>query len=75
MVIVLLGAAMLRLPLLTAAPPGLHSDEAANGILAAEIGWEGKRPIFISSYTGKEVLFFYLAGGRRRRRDFYPCVL
>lgn len=63
MIAILLVAAILRLPLLTAAPPGLHYDEAANGILAAEIGFSGKRPIFIPSYTGKEVLFFYLAGG------------
>lgn len=66
MAVILLGAAVLRLPMLQSAPPGLHFDEAANGILAAEIGWEGKRPIFIASYTGKEVLFFYLAGGLMR---------
>ena len=66
MVAILLGAAILRFPMLTIAPPGLHFDEAANGILASEIGWEGKRPLFISSYTGKEVLFFYLAGGLMR---------
>ena len=58
----LLLAALLRLPVLTAVPPGVHYDEAANGILAAEIGWQGERPLFIPSYTGKEVLFFYGAG-------------
>ncbi len=62
MVAALLVAAVLRLPELRVAPPGLHYDEAANAILAADIGLRGERPIFISSYTGKEVLFFYVAG-------------
>ncbi|MFQ5400527.1 MAG: ArnT family glycosyltransferase [Anaerolineae bacterium] len=66
MLLCLLAAAALRLPDLPATPPGLHYDEAANGVLAAEIGLQGERPIFISSYTGKEVLFFYLAGGLMR---------
>jgi len=63
MVICLLLAAGLRLPALVRFPPGLHYDEAANAILAGEIGLQGERPIFIPSYTGKEVLFFYLASG------------
>lgn len=62
MVFCLLVAAALRLPDLPGVPPGLHYDEAANGLLAGDIGLRGDRPIFISSYTGKEVLFFYLAG-------------
>ena len=66
MMLCLLIAATLRLPDLATAPPGLHYDEAANGILASEIGLQGERPIFIPSYTGKEVLFFYLAGGMMR---------
>lgn len=66
MVVTLLVAAALRLPGLTTAPPGLHYDEAANGVLAADIGLRGEHPIFIASYTGKEVLFFYLAGGLMR---------
>jgi hypothetical protein len=66
MLFVLLVAASLRLTALTEVPPGVHFDEAANGILAADIGLRGDRPIFISSYTGKEVLFFYLAGGLMR---------
>lgn len=66
MLICLLVAATLRLPDLDTTPPGLHYDEAANVILAGEIGLRGERPIFISSYTGKEVLFFYLAGGLMR---------
>ncbi|NJN53629.1 MAG: phospholipid carrier-dependent glycosyltransferase [Anaerolineae bacterium] len=56
----------LRIPNLIHVPAGAHYDEAANGVLAAEIGLEGERPVFIPSYTGKEVLFFYLAGGLMR---------
>lgn len=63
MVACLFVGASLRLPSLPEVPPGVHYDEAANGVLAGEIGLEGKRPLFISSYTGKEVLFFYVAGG------------
>ena len=66
MVACLLLAALLRLPQLEAAPPGLHYDEAANVTLAADIGLRGERPLFITSYTGKEVLFFYAAGGLMR---------
>jgi len=66
LLVTLLVAAALRFPDLAAAPPGVHYDEAANGILAAEIGLQGERPVFIPSYTGKEVLFFYLAGGMMR---------
>ncbi|MCO5205019.1 MAG: glycosyltransferase family 39 protein [Anaerolineae bacterium] len=62
MVLVLMGAALLRLPALEQAPPGLHYDEAANAILSADIGLRGDRPVFIPDYTGKEVFFFYLAG-------------
>lgn len=63
MLFCLLTAATLRLSDLPQVPGGVHFDEAANGILASEIGLKGERPIFITSYTGKEVLFFYLAGG------------
>lgn len=66
MVFILLVAAALRLPALTATPPGLHYDEAANGLLAGDIGFRGQRPVFIASYTGKEVLFFYLAAAVMR---------
>jgi 4-amino-4-deoxy-L-arabinose transferase-like glycosyltransferase len=66
MVLCLLAAAALRLPGLTRTPPGLHYDEAANAVLTSEIAFAGARPVFISSYTGKEVLFFYLAGGLMR---------
>jgi len=66
MLFCLMTAATLRLRDLPQVPPGVHYDEAANGILAAEIGLKGERPLFITSYTGKEVLFFYLAGGLMR---------
>lgn len=59
---VLLTAFWLRVHQLEQFPPGLHFDEAANGILSSEIAFEGYRPIFISSYTGKESFFFYAAG-------------
>lgn len=62
MVLCLLTAVLLRLIDLEQAPPGLHYDEAANLILAGDIGLRGERPIFITSYTGKETLFFYAAG-------------
>jgi len=53
-----LGLRFFQLPV---RPLGLHYDEAANGILAGEIARGLKRPVFIPSYTGKEVLFFYWA--------------
>jgi hypothetical protein len=65
-VLILLGAAILRLWGIPEIPPGPHYDEAANGILATEIAKGVKTPIFISSYTGKEVLFFYSVGAVMR---------
>jgi 4-amino-4-deoxy-L-arabinose transferase-like glycosyltransferase len=56
----------LRVHLLPELPPGLHYDEAANAILAGDIGLRGARPVFITGYTGKETLFFWLAGGMMR---------
>lgn len=61
LLLVLLTAAGLRLYRLPELPLGLHYDEAANGILVGEIARGAERPIFIPSYTGKEVLFFYWA--------------
>ncbi len=61
LLLILLVAAGLRLYHLPDLPLGLHYDEAANGILACEIVRGDKTPVFISSYTGKEVLFFYWA--------------
>lgn len=66
MVICLLTAAALRFPGLTTASPPMHYDEAANGVILQEIAFQGYRPVFIPSYTGKDVLFFYLAGGVTR---------
>ena len=59
---ILLVALVLRVYELDSIPPGLHYDEAANAILAADIAEGRSRPLFIEAYTGKEVLFFYLAG-------------
>ena len=61
LLLTLLIAAGLRLYRLPELPLGLHYDEAANGILASEIAHGTKFPVFIPSYTGKEVLFFYWA--------------
>ena len=71
----LLVAASLRIPGLETTPPGVHFDEAANGILASEIAFQGERPIFISSYTGKEVLFFYLTAAVMRGIGDSPLAL
>ncbi len=62
----LLLATGLRTFQLEAYPPGVHFDEAANGLLAGEIAFDGERPLFITSYTGKEVFFFYAAAGVMR---------
>ncbi len=66
MLLCLMAAITLRIPNLSDQLPGLHYDEAANGTLVAQIAFDGYRPVFISSYTGKEVLFFYLAGAITR---------
>ncbi len=66
LVVILLAAFWLRVHRLVELPPGLHYDEAANGTLAAGIAFDGYRPIFITSYTGKEVLFFYAAASIMR---------
>jgi 4-amino-4-deoxy-L-arabinose transferase-like glycosyltransferase len=66
MLLCLLVAAALRLPALAGVPPGPHHDEAAYGIVAGDIGLRGERPLFITSYTGREVLFPYLAGAVAR---------
>ena len=58
---ILLVATGLRLYRLASLPPGPYYDEAANGILASEIALGRSRPLFIRSYTGKEVLYFYSA--------------
>ncbi len=57
------AAAFLRLYRLDALPRGPYYDEAANVILAGEIASGQSFPLFIRSYTGKEVLYFYTAAG------------
>lgn len=54
-----LAGAFLRLWQLTAVPPGLHYDLAATALLGNEVAFNGYRPIFISAFTGHEVLFYY----------------
>jgi len=58
---VLCVAGFLRLYQLESLPSGPYYDEAANGILAGEIASGVSRPLFITAYTGKEVLYFYVA--------------
>ncbi len=59
--LIILFAATLRLVALPDIPPGLHFDEAANGIIAARIAFTDYKPLFITSFTGKETLWFYFA--------------
>ncbi|MFQ5813862.1 MAG: ArnT family glycosyltransferase [Anaerolineae bacterium] len=66
LLVVLLVALFLRVYGLDDIPPGLHYDEAANAILAADVARGEAHPLFIEAYTGKEVLFFYLAGASMR---------
>jgi 4-amino-4-deoxy-L-arabinose transferase-like glycosyltransferase len=66
LLVILLVALFLRVYELPDIPPGLHYDEAANAILAADIARGKAHPLFIEAYTGKEVLFFYLAGASMR---------
>ena len=60
-VLALIGALglVVRVVDLTGAPPGLHFDQAANGLLGLEI-LAGQHPVFFSSYTGREALFMYV---------------
>lgn len=74
-VLCLLVAAALRLAWLNTFPPGLHYDLAANVTLAGDIAWRGYRPVFISSYTGKEALFFYFVAGLMRLLGETPFTL
>ncbi len=59
--LIVLLATALRLHALSHVPPGLHFDEAANGLFVRDIAYGSYRPLFITAYTGKEVLWFYLA--------------
>jgi 4-amino-4-deoxy-L-arabinose transferase-like glycosyltransferase len=75
LLLILLVAAGLRLYRLPDLPLGFHYDEAANAILAGEIASGVKLPIFIPSYTGKEVLFFYWAALWMKLLGTTPWVL
>ena len=59
LVAILLVAIFLRTYRLQELPRGPYYDEAANGVLASEIATGQAFPLFIRSYTGKEVLYFY----------------
>lgn len=59
--LIILIAAVLRVSALSSIPPGLHYDEAANGVIVRNIAFDAYRPVFIPDYTGKEVLWFYAA--------------
>lgn len=54
----MLGLA-LRVVDLDTIPPGLHFDQAANGLLSLQI-LGGQRPLFFPSYAGREALFMYV---------------
>lgn len=58
----LVGAA-LRLWQLDSVPPGLHYDLAATALLGNQVAFEGARPLFITAFTGHEVLFYYWLAG------------
>ena len=58
---ILLVAVFLRTYELDRFPLGPYYDEAAATILAGDIAAGRSLPIFITSYTGHEVLFYYLA--------------
>jgi 4-amino-4-deoxy-L-arabinose transferase-like glycosyltransferase len=59
--ITLLVAVFLRTYELDRIPPGPYYDEAAATILTADVASGRSLPIFITAYTGHEVLFYYLA--------------
>jgi 4-amino-4-deoxy-L-arabinose transferase-like glycosyltransferase len=50
---------LLRFPLLTTVPVGLHFDEAWSGIDAASVTW-AHHPIFFTDSNGMEPLYLYL---------------
>lgn len=66
LVVILCTALWLRVYRLAELPYGPYYDEGANVILAGEISTGRYLPVFIEPYTGKEVLFFYLAAGLMR---------
>jgi hypothetical protein len=56
-------AAVLRLLWLDTLPPGLHYDEAAYGLQAAELRRNPRIEVFFPAFTGREPLFIYLVAG------------
>ena len=75
LVAILAVAALIRLIHLDEIPSCLEYDEAANVILAGEIATGASRPVFIRPYTGKEVLYFYLAAATMRLAGVTPFAL
>ena len=59
--IILLVAFFLRTYELNRFPAGPFGDEAASAILASEVATGRSLPLFITAYTGHEVLFYYLS--------------
>ncbi|HUN22103.1 MAG TPA: hypothetical protein PK299_03100 [Anaerolineales bacterium] len=62
-IIGLFAAFVLRIWQIQQYPVGLHYDLAGNVVLMDEIAQGQSHPIFITAYTGREVLFFYLGAG------------
>ncbi len=60
--VIFLVALFLRVYRLQEFPPGLHTDEAANGLDAMTI-LNGQHPIFFPNNSGREPLFLYLQAG------------
>jgi hypothetical protein len=59
--VILLVTMFLRTYELDRFPIGPYYDEAAATILASDVASGRALPIFITAYTGHEVLFYYLA--------------
>ena len=57
--------AYLRFRNLGQIPPGLHFDEAANGMDGLNV-WKGQLHIFFPANNGREPLFLYLVAGAVR---------
>ncbi len=64
--VILLVALFLRTYELDRIPPGPYYDEAAAKLLAGDVASGRALPIFITAYTGHEVLFYYLAAALMR---------
>jgi hypothetical protein len=58
MLFCLMTAATLRLTDLPQVPPGVHYDEAANGVLVSEIAFEGNRPFSSPATQARKSSFF-----------------